>query len=127
MEHEVNHLKQVMEEIKNKLAENHDVHIRNEETLKNILTQTTKTNGRVGILEGEYIKMDKTIALLSQIVSQQHHQYENWVIRQEKLQEGESEVYASKEEIEPVKKIVYGLVGLLLTGVVGSILALVLK
>lgn len=33
--------------------------------------------------------------------------------------------YVSKEEFEPVKKIVYGLVGLILVAVVGALVALV--
>jgi preprotein translocase subunit Sss1 len=37
------------------------------------------------------------------------------------------ENYTRKEEFLPVQKITYGLVGLILTGVIGAILALVLK
>lgn len=33
--------------------------------------------------------------------------------------------YVSKEEFEPIRKIVYGLVALILVGVVGALLALV--
>lgn len=33
--------------------------------------------------------------------------------------------YVSKEEFEPIKKIVYGLVGLILVAVVGALVALV--
>ncbi len=36
------------------------------------------------------------------------------------------EVYVTKDEFAPVRKIVYGLVGLVLTGVVAAILALVI-
>jgi len=35
--------------------------------------------------------------------------------------------FVTKEEFEPIKKIVYGLVGLILVGVVGAILALILR
>lgn len=35
--------------------------------------------------------------------------------------------YVRKEEFEPVKRLVYGLVGLILISVVGSIIALVLR
>jgi len=38
-----------------------------------------------------------------------------------------SDSYVTKQEFEPVKKIVYGLVGLLLASVVGAIGALVIK
>lgn len=33
----------------------------------------------------------------------------------------------SKEEFEPVKKIIYGLVGLILVAVVGALISLILK
>jgi len=36
-----------------------------------------------------------------------------------------SNSYVSKEEFEPVRKIVYGLVGLILVAVVGALVALV--
>lgn len=35
--------------------------------------------------------------------------------------------YVSKDEFEPIKKLVYGVVGLFLTGIVGAILALVIR
>jgi hypothetical protein len=35
--------------------------------------------------------------------------------------------YVSREEFEPIKKIVYGLVGLILAAVVGALISLVLK
>lgn len=35
--------------------------------------------------------------------------------------------YVSKEEFEPIKKIVYGLVGLILVAVVGALLSVVVK
>lgn len=35
--------------------------------------------------------------------------------------------YVSKEEFEPIKKIVYGLVGLILVAVVGAVLSLVVR
>ena len=35
--------------------------------------------------------------------------------------------YVSREEFEPIKKIVYGMVGLILVAVVGALLSLVVK
>lgn len=35
--------------------------------------------------------------------------------------------YVSKDEFEPIKKIVYGLVGLILVAVVGALVSLVVK
>lgn len=35
--------------------------------------------------------------------------------------------YVSKEEFEPIKKVVYGLVGLILVAVVGAVVSLVVK
>lgn len=46
----------------------------------------------------------------------------------EELKEIKTQVsshYVSKEEFEPIKKIVYGLVALILIGVVGGVLSLV--
>ncbi len=120
---ELESLKRDMEEIKDKLSENHDVHVRNEEILKNILLQTSKTNGRVTNLEILTAGQDKTIALLSQIVSQQHHQYESFVIQQEKLREGESDIYVTKEEFIPLRNFLYGLIVAILICVLGLILA----
>lgn len=38
-----------------------------------------------------------------------------------------AESYVTREEFEPIKKIVYGLVSLILVAVVGALVALVLK
>ena len=35
--------------------------------------------------------------------------------------------YATKAELEPIKKIVYGMVAIILTGVVGALLTLVIN
>ena len=35
--------------------------------------------------------------------------------------------YITREEFDPIKKIVYGIVGLVLTGVLGALLALVIR
>ncbi len=107
-------------EIKKLIAENHDVHIRNEEILKATLIQTTKTNGRVTSLEDVCQRMDKQHALLCQIVSQQHDQYKKFVIQQEKMG-------VNKTEFIPVERLVYGGVTIILTGVLGALLALILK
>lgn len=45
----------------------------------------------------------------------------------DKLDSKVSSHYVSKEEFEPVKKIVYGLVGLILVAVAGAILGLVIR
>jgi len=37
------------------------------------------------------------------------------------------EQYVTKNEFEPIKKIVYGMIGLILIAVVGALLALVIK
>lgn len=52
----------------------------------------------------------------------------NMLYIKEKLDDIDKKVssgYVSKEEFEPIKKIVYGLVSLILTAVVGAIVALV--
>lgn len=53
----------------------------------------------------------------------------NMVYIKEKLDDIDKKVssgYVSKEEFEPIKKIVYGLVSLILTAVVGAVVALVI-
>ena len=114
-------------EIKGLLEKNHDVHIRNEEQLEGILAQTTKTNGRVTSLELTVVEIQKSNALLCQIVSQQHEQYEKYVMQQEKLKEAGERLLVTRSEFAPFKSIVSGGVALILTGVAGALLALILK
>lgn len=114
-------------ELKDLIAENHDIHIRNEEILKATLAQTTKTNGRVTSLEDVCQRMDKQHALLCQIVSQQHGQYEKFVIQQEKLKANEDDILVTKTEFAPVKSIVYGVTSLILSTVFLALLYLVIK
>lgn len=108
--------------ILDKLDKNHDIHIRNEEILKQILAQATKTNGRVTNLEETCGRLDKGNALLHQIVSQQHNQYEKFVEQQEKL--GLS--FITEKEFEPFRKIVTGGVAMVLTVVFGALLSLII-
>ena len=42
-------------------------------------------------------------------------------------QERDTAKYVTREEFAPIKGLVYGLVGLLLTGVIGAVLALVIR
>lgn len=108
--------------ILDKLDENHDVHIRNEEILRQILAQATKTNGRVTNLEETCGRLDKGNALLHQIVSQQHNQYENFVRQQEKTGSG----FVTQIEFKPIRNLVSGGVALVLTAVVGALLSVVI-
>jgi exoribonuclease R len=106
---------------------NHDIHIRNEEILKQILEQTKKTNGRIAKLEEEVVDLKKCNALLSQIVSQQHDQYQNFVTQYEKMKGVDADNFVSKDQFAPVKGFVYGLVTLILTAVGVAIVAVVIK
>ena len=45
----------------------------------------------------------------------------------DKIKEAIEEKYVSKDSFEPIKKITYGLVGAILLGVIGAVLALVFK
>jgi hypothetical protein len=112
------------ESINEKLDASHDIHVRNEEILKSIFAQTQKTNGRVTSLEEYVTRLDKGNALLHQIVSQQHNQYEKWVIQQEKLKDKDDIEFATKEELAPVKKIVYGGVSIILVAFLGTLVSL---
>ena len=131
--HNTDHEKNVAIILKSQ-QEAHDIHIVNQQILKNIEEQNKIRNGRIEKLEGLFVQSDKAMALLQQttnnvaaIVSKQNVAYESYVKQRELLEEKKSEVYVTKVENAPIQKIVYGLVGLLLTGVMGAILALVLK
>lgn len=108
--------------ILNKLEIMHELHIKNGEMIKNCVSLGEKTNGRVTKLEDVSIRLDKGNALLHQIVSQQHNQYENYVTQQEKLGNG----FITRTEFDPIKKTVYGGVSIILTAVVGSLMALLI-
>jgi predicted RNase H-related nuclease YkuK (DUF458 family) len=116
-----------LSELKKGLEANHDVHIRNEETLKNILEQSRKTDGRVTSLENVFSELNTSNKLLHQIVSQQHHQYEKYVLQMERIKEGESDKYVSLTRYSLVEKIVYGFVALLLTAFGVALIALIIK
>ena len=120
-------------DIKNSLQKTHDIHVENRENIIRCLDETKKTNGRVTNLESVVIRLDKAISLLEQsngslynIVSQQHNQYEKWVSQQERLKELQKDSFINKDQFEPVKLIVYGLAGLILTGVIGAIMLIVI-
>ncbi len=49
------------------------------------------------------------------------------VARLETLMNLMQDNYVTRAEFEPVRNLVYGLVGLLLTGVVGAMIALIMK
>ncbi len=49
------------------------------------------------------------------------------VVRLETLMNLMQDNYVTRAEFEPVRNLVYGLVGLLLTGVVGAMIALIVK
>ena len=118
-------------DIKGKLDANHDVHIRNEGTLKSILAEATKTNGRVTSLENFIAKLDKSYSLLEQsnanlaiIVSQQHNQYETWVAQQERLHKDEM---VTKSDFQLVRNIVFGMTGTILLTVLAALLSLIIN
>jgi hypothetical protein len=45
----------------------------------------------------------------------------------EKLRKEVADTYVSKVEFEPVRKIVYGIVSLILTGVIGALIAIAVR
>ena len=120
--------------INSKLDVMHDTHIVNGENIKSILTQTTKTNGRVTSLEEYCNKLDKHYEILKlsndnlcKIVSVQHNQYENYVKQREQVDKDDGNKYVTKESFSLVKKIVYGGSGIILATVLSSLLFLIIK
>lgn len=63
---------------------------------------------------------DTKIALIQQDISYMKDKLDNVDLKI-------STHYVSRDEFEPIKKIVYGMVGLILTAVVGALISLVLK
>lgn len=117
-----------------RLEANREMHVRNGSRLDEILAQTVRTNGRVTNLEGVSVRLDKSIALLEQsnanlakIVSAQHGQYESFVAQQERVRDKDDAHFVHRDTFEPVRKVVFGLVSVLLTGVIVALLALVVQ
>lgn len=63
---------------------------------------------------------DTKIALIQQDISYMKDKLDNVDLKI-------STHYVSREEFEPIKKIVYGMVGLILVAVVGALVSLVVK
>lgn len=63
---------------------------------------------------------DTKIALIQQDISYMKDKLDN-------VDQKISTHYVSREEFEPIKKIVYGMVGLILIAVVGALVSLVVK
>lgn len=120
--------------IREKLNTIHELHIFNGENIKQAIKLGEKTNGRVTSLEEFCSRLDKANALLQQsnenlckIVSKQDNQYEAWVNQMEQLREKDGSRFITKEVFEPIKKVVYGMVGLILTSVGGALLTIIIK
>lgn len=120
--------------IREKLNTIHELHIFNGENIKQAIKLGEKTNGRVTNLEATCVRLDKSIALLEQsnenlckIVSKQDNQYEAWVNQMEQLREKDGSKFVTRDMFDPVKKVVYGLVGLVLTSVGGALLTIIIK
>lgn len=116
------------QKLMNKIEQNHDVHIRNEETLKGILQHTSKTNGRVTRLEDITAKQDTTIALLSQSLAELKEanvKLYNLSSKQDGLLMAQWEKaeakFASKDDLSPVIKILWAIGAIVGTGFLGVI------
>ena len=111
------------ESLREQMLANHDLHLSNERYLKSILAQTEKTNGRVTTLEGVTARLDKVL----DAVSARGENLGKLVEVQESRHSRDDARYVSAEAFAPVKAVVFGMVGLLLTGVLLGLLALVIK
>jgi cell division protein FtsL len=117
-----------------KLDANHDIHVRNEVLLTQILAQATKTNGRVTKLEDLVAKYDTTIALLQKSVETLTNLNETQVETSSKLNgmmianwDRLEKEYVSKERFSLVEKGFYTVAGLIILAVIGALVALVVK
>jgi hypothetical protein len=88
------------------------------------LDQALKTNGRVDRTE-EFMKEQLKIN------SKLDGMYMNMLDRMERESKqrdrDDKETFINRDQFDPIKKIVYGVVGLILSGVMAGIMALVLK
>ena len=66
---------------------------------------------------------DQSVEVQIAVIGEKVENIESKVINIEQKLEGH---YVTKEEFDPVKKIVYGLVSIVLVAVIGAILALVI-
>lgn len=68
-----------------------------------------------------------TIALIQQDIEYMKGKFDDIKDKLDDVDTKLSSSYVSKEEFEPVKRLVYGLVSIILVSVVGAVMALILR
>jgi hypothetical protein len=130
--------KEAFKLINEKLDKNHDVHIRNEETLKKILEQAMRTNGRVTKIEDFVVDQkvcnaqmadmlreskEQTTALFNISSKQDGLMILKWKEMEEKMTKANEEIeekYEKKDDVKTTKGIVYAAVAIILTAVLSG-------
>jgi hypothetical protein len=119
-------------EIHDKLDLMHDIQITNQGLLRECLAGVQKTNGRVTNLELVTNRLDKSFALMEQtqitmsnILSRQHNQYENFIKQREQLDADRFSEFLTKDDFAPYKNGINGMVVVILLAVLGAGLTLI--
>lgn len=70
--------------------------------------------------------IQKDVSFINEKIDDQNKKFDGVNDRLVSIDNKLSSHYVSKDEFEPIKKVVYGLVGLILVAVVGAIVSLVI-
>ena len=122
--------KEAFKIINEKLDQSHDVHIRNEETLKRILEQATKTNGRVTKLEEFVVDQKVCNSQMADMLKEAKEQTTTlfnisskqdglMILKWKEMEEKNERMFEKKEDIKLVKNGFYTICGLILLAVIG--------
>jgi hypothetical protein len=123
--------KEAFKLINEKLDKNHDVHIRNEETLKKILEQATKTNGRVTKIEDFVVDQKVCNAQMADMLREAKEQTTTlfnisskqdglMLLKWKEMEEKNERMFEKKDDVKTTKGIVYSGVALILTAFLGG-------
>lgn len=86
------------------------------------LTQTTKCNAR----EIKSIKLETAMCEIKKDIQEIKYNQHEYMGELKALRQELRDTYVSKEQFEPVKSVVYGMVGFIMLAFLGAIVSLVL-
>ena len=118
--------KEAFKLINEKLDQSHDVHIRNEETLKKILEQATRTNGRVTKIEDFVVDQKVCNAQMADMLRESKEQTTTlfnisskqdglMILKWKEMEEKNERMFEKKADVKTTKGIVYAAVAIILT------------